>query len=61
MSEKVKRYKRYYDAGWYTKEMLKNLVTKEAITKEEYFEITKEIYTDSDMQQKQNTTEQSER
>lgn len=39
MSKAAEKYKKYYDAGWYTKEMLANLVKKRALTKEEYEEI----------------------
>lgn len=44
MSKAAKRYKGYYAAGWYTKDMLKNLAEKEKITEEEYEEITGESY-----------------
>lgn len=45
MSKAAEKYKKYYEAGWYTKAMLGNLVTKGALTKEEYEEITGEAYT----------------
>ncbi len=34
-SKNYERYKKYYNAGWYTEEMLENLVEKGKITKEE--------------------------
>lgn len=40
MSKTAEKYKKYYEAGWYTKEMLRNLEEKGKITKEEYSEIT---------------------
>lgn len=39
MSKAAEKYKKYYEAGWYTKAMLANLVTKGALTEEEYEEI----------------------
>lgn len=46
MSKAAKRYKNYYVAGWYNKEMLKNLVGKGKLTPEEYKEITGDDYTE---------------
>lgn len=38
-SKNFEKYKKYYEAGWYTAEMLGNLVMKGKITQEEYEEI----------------------
>ncbi len=35
---------KYYNKGWYTKSMVKNLVAKGCITAEDYEEITGEAY-----------------
>ena len=39
MSTTASKYKKYYECGWYTAEMLANLVEKGKITQEEYEEI----------------------
>lgn len=44
MSSKFERLKGYYDAGFWTKEMLHNAVDKNWITAEEYQSITGETY-----------------
>ena len=46
LSTAAKRYKKYYAAGWYNEEMLKNFIDKGKLTKEEYKEITGDEYTD---------------
>ena len=38
-SKNFEKYKKYHEAGWYTAEMLENLVMKEKLTQEEYEEI----------------------
>jgi uncharacterized XkdX family phage protein len=38
------KYKEWYDSGFYTKNMLRNMVVKGKITPEEYYEITGEEY-----------------
>lgn len=48
MSKAAKRYKSYYIAGWYNKEMLKNLVSKRKLTADEYNEITDEEYDEAE-------------
>jgi len=40
----IDKYKKYYESGFYTKKMLKLLVKREIITKDEYQEITGEEY-----------------
>lgn len=44
MSPKFNKVKKYYDAGLWTLEMVKNAVVKEWITAEEFKEITGEDY-----------------
>lgn len=44
MSKNCERYKKYYEAGWYNKEMLRNMVLKGKITEEEFEEIVGEPY-----------------
>ena len=39
MSKKFNVVKKYYDSGYWTKEMVHNAVTKNWITEEEYLEI----------------------
>lgn len=39
MSSFAEKCKKYYEAGFYTKSMLANLVTKGKLTQEEYTEI----------------------
>lgn len=41
-SKNYEKFKKYYKAGWYTTEMLGNLVEKGKLTQEEYEEITAE-------------------
>ena len=43
-SKNYEKYKKYYEAGWYTKEMLWNMVLKNKITEAEYKEIVGEDY-----------------
>lgn len=38
------KVKKYYDKGWYTKEMVADFVEKGKLTPEEYEEITGEEY-----------------
>lgn len=42
MSKKYEKVKKYYDSGFWTKEMLRNAVDKGWITEEEYIEIVGE-------------------
>lgn len=45
MSKNYKKFKKYYDRGLWTKQMLHNVVGKKfGITEEEYKEITGEDY-----------------
>ena len=47
MSEHSKdfyKYKEWYDSGFYTKKMLRNMVIKGKIPPEEYEEITGEVF-----------------
>jgi uncharacterized XkdX family phage protein len=44
MSKFAERCKAYYESGWYTRKMLKNMVEKGKLTEEEYNEITGESY-----------------
>lgn len=44
MSKKFKLVKKYYDDGFWTKEMVRNAVVKNWITEEEYSEIVGEPY-----------------
>lgn len=44
MSKKFNLVKRYYDAGLWSAEMVRNAVVKNWITAEEYAEITGEEY-----------------
>lgn len=44
MSKTAKNLKIYYDKGYWNKQMIKNAVIKEKITKEEYAWITGEEY-----------------
>lgn len=39
MSNTAQKYKKYYNAGWWTDEMLQTAVGKGKITQEEYDEI----------------------
>lgn len=48
MSKAAKRYKSYYAAGWYNKEMLKNLVSKGKLTADDYNEIIGEEYDEAE-------------
>ena len=43
-SAKFDKVKKYYDAGLWTKEMVRNAVKKDWITVSEYYEITGEEY-----------------
>jgi len=38
------KYKQWYDDGFYTKKMLRNIVAKGKLTPEEYYEITGEEF-----------------
>ena len=40
-SKNYEKYKKYYEAGWYTDEMLWNMVLKNKIAEQEYKEIIK--------------------
>lgn len=44
-SRNFKKYKGYYDHGFWNAKMLKNAVMKKAITADEFEEITGEAYT----------------
>lgn len=44
MSKKFNLVKKYYDEGFWTKEMVHNAVIKGWITEEEYYEIAGEEY-----------------
>jgi len=44
MSDNFERIKGYYDAGFYTKKMLRRLVKAGVITADEYQQITGEAY-----------------
>ena len=44
-SKNFEKIKKYYDAGLWNVKMLKNAVVKEAITADEFEEITGETYT----------------
>lgn len=44
MSKKFNLVKKYYDEGFWTKEMVRNAVVKGWITEEEYYEIVGEEY-----------------
>lgn len=44
MSKMAERVKKYYDAGLYTKEIVHKFAEKNAITADEYKEITGEDY-----------------
>ncbi len=43
-SKNFEKYKKFYDAGLWTKKMVYNVVTKGALTAEEYEEITGEAF-----------------
>lgn len=47
-SKNFERYKRYYEAGWYNAEMLRNMVLKGKITEKEFEEITGKAYGDTE-------------
>ena len=44
MNNWYKKIKGWYEAGWWTKWMVKNAVVKEKITEDEYKDITGEDY-----------------
>lgn len=46
MNSKFEKYKAWYEAGMWTKKMLRNVVVKGALTPEEYELITGDPYED---------------